>query len=284
MQKIMTAILLFLLIFATSIHAANNKKQKKTNNVTAFATTKLDLDAEMLPEGYRGHSLFDIFSNFKAPAQKGEFEKTSEYETRVNTWKNAKLLGDLKYGDTFAFGIFSDNKSIKYNADTEELEILIYLTPHTLSLETGGGNFYGIRDVRWLEMIYNSQNFGSRVAQTRMGIKTRVNSWGRYSVGVGLTDSSESIIKFSTKMSSLDARLAKPFIAIFAIVNITEPLKINDTKTTAATLDDPDEIVAFYNGFLVDLKSIWVVNSLTGKIITKVNYNPTRDKPIKIYR
>lgn len=240
------------------------KSEKDSKSTITFAITPFDLTAEKLPENYAGHSILDIYQKLVIPKSKGEFEKSEEYEARLDRWKATPILGKITPSDTLAFWVSElsapDVLSLQYDADTEKLTANIAF-----------GHYYGdTGDVRWLEMFYNSKSLGQYMGITRMGVKFRVASHAASRIGIGVTESIEPI-SLSKDISRDEAVRIKPLLRVFAIVTLDEPYKLDGTKSVTASLDDPNEWLIKYRGLYVNLKAILIVNKKTGEIIARAD-------------
>lgn len=267
-MKLPFLVLLFI-AFSSYAHAvpAGEKNSPKQLQMTAKktvpnATTPFDLTAERLPENYAGHSVLGIYQKLIVPRPKGEFEKSEEYEARITRWKESAILGKVTPTSTLAFEISEfmapGALSVKYDADKEELTANISFESHHFDFDR----------VQWLETFYQSKNLGSHIGITRMGVKFRVTSHIGTSIGIGTKDEIEPIS--ITKAYSRDEALrVKSSIRAYAIATLHEPYKIDNSTSSTASLDSPDEWLTRYLGLYVRLYAIWIVNAKTGEVIAK---------------
>ncbi len=261
--------LLFFLVsylsFLTTAEAGKkdiSKQSKKTKSSISYSTIPFDITAEKLSKGYQGHSLLDIYQKLTIPHPKGEFETTEEYEARVARWKLSPILGQITPSDTLAFEILDvlapDALSLKYDADSEELTAKIKFETHD----------FNDGKTRWLETYYRSKNLGSHMGVTRMGVKFKVTSHVGTSIGIGVKEQIEPI-SISRKFSRDEALKLKLLTRVYAIVSLDEPYKVDDSTSSSASLDNPNEWYTKYLGLYVNLKAIILVNIETGEIIAK---------------
>lgn len=94
-----------------------------------------DPSCKTLPRRYRGHDPAAIYEAVAKLAdeelwKKGEFEKTVEYQKRIDeTWNSLQdktLVGDVKFSSTLAFALIGDYSSgliDSYDADSETLSV-----------------------------------------------------------------------------------------------------------------------------------------------------------------
>ncbi len=265
-------VLVSLILAVSSIaHAADTGQARKSSGgtanakkeIAAYATAPFDPTSEKLPTNYRGHNILDMLKKLSPPRAKGEFEKSEEYEARVTRWKETAFLGKVTPIDLLAFEVSEflapDALSVKYDADREEITATISFENHYL--DSG--------EARWLETFYQSKNLGSHIGVTRMGIKFRVTSYLGTSVGLGIKEQIEPV-SISKPMSRDEALRVKTAISAYAITNLAEPYKIDDSMSSTASLDKPSEWLTKYWGLWVNLKAIWFVNRRTGEVIAKV--------------
>lgn len=255
-------ITLLLITITFSAHAApigvmsNSTQPTKTSrSVPPYATTPLDLSVERLPENYKGHNIFDILKQLTPPRGRGEFEKTEEYEARINRWEQLPIFGKVTPVDTLAFEILAqDAFSVRYDADKEEIIA-------NVSFKSG--------KVGWLETHYHSKSLGAHVGVTRMGVKFHVASYIGTSAGLEINNATNKDIFFSKPYPRDEALRIKPFIRAFAIATLEHPYKIDESISSTASLDNPNEWLTRYRGLSANLKAIWLVNTKTGEIMEK---------------
>lgn len=246
---------------APAANATPLKKSAITGKVS-FATAPIDLSIEELPPKYQGHSVLEILQKIRPPRDKGEFEKTDEYEARIAHWKSLPILGSITPSDFLAFELSAsmapDAISVKYDADQEKLTT-------TVTFETHNGSGPG----GWLTTFYRSKVLGSHIGVTSMNVKFRVKSHLGTSVGLSVGGVGNSQFSFSKSLSIDEARRLRPNLAAFAIVSLASPYKVDMRTTETASLTDPNEWLNQFLGLHVWLKAIWLVNQNTGEIILK---------------
>lgn len=269
--KHMRTILLFFLTVAlglTPVNAASSNKKaaikhKSKSQQISFSTNAFDLSVERLPANYIGNDLIDIYQKMQLPREKGEFEKTEEFESRIAFWKTKPILGSIRPGDLLAFelseGIAPDVLSIKYNADEEQITATINIVPQFFHSDSQG----------WLGIFYTSKQIGSRIGTTGMGVKKRVKSFVASNIGLCMPEPTDFSIILSKSMPRDEVLRIKPRLRVLAIVSIVSPYKVDYTETSEASLSDPREWLVYYRGFYVDLKSIWLIDYVSGEIIMK---------------
>ena len=101
-----------------------------------------------------------------------------------------------------------------------------------------------------------------------MGVKFRVTSHVGTSIGIGVKEQIEPI-SISRKFARDEALRLKFLARVYAIVSLDEPYKVDETSSSTASLDNPNEWYTKYLGLYVNLKAIWLVNGETGEIIAK---------------
>lgn len=270
-MKNKAAIFLIFTAIATSLaHAAASSKPQPPEKSAAknasrakFSTSPFDSTSEKLQNNYRGHNILEILQKINPPSEKGEFEKTSEYEARVDHWKESPFFGSLTPTSTLAFE-FSEALSphaidTQYDADKQELTIRVFLQNKYLE----GGR------ARWLETFSQSKNLGSRVGITRMGIKFKVTDYIDTKVGLAIKDQIGAI---TTKLHipSEEAPSIKKNVVGYAIGKIVSPYKVMESQKTNASLDEPFETTTNTWGVWLNLSAILIINRSTGEAITKI--------------
>lgn len=265
-MKLPFLVLLFVTFFSyahavTAGEKTSYKQLQKAASKSIYSTTPFDITVERLPKNYKGHNVLDIFQKLIPPQPKGEFEKTEEYETRIARWKESTILGKITAKDNLAFE-FSEflaphTLSVGYDADRELLTANIYFQRN-----------FDSAHAQWLETFYRSKNLGSHTGITRMGVKFRVTSHIGTSVGIKVKDPIK-YISITKPYSREEARSVKDSIRAYVIATLEEPYKVDESNSTTASLDDPDEWLKEYFGLYVSLKAIWFVNAKTGEVIAK---------------
>lgn len=264
MKKIISALICGTIFTVMSIAGAADKVKptKSAKPINDDSSEPFDTTVGKLPPNYPGHSILGVLQKIVLQRPKGEFEKTEEYETRIDKWKGAAFIGEIAPIDTMAFELSEflarDAMSVKYDADRSVMDIKVSFENRVF--------VYG--KSRWLETFYQSKNLGSRVAVTRMGVKFKVTSHRGLSVGLAIDDGIEDV-SFSKPMTRDEALKVKPYLRAFAIVTLDEPYKIESSTETTASLDSPDEWVTRFFGLSAKLSAIWLVNKKTGEVLAK---------------
>lgn len=269
-MKKFVLILVLLLCSLQNINAANKAITKKKTQELQYSTVPFNESIEKLPINFIGHDLVRINEKIVLPKPKGEFERSEEYDARLERWKQSPIIGKISPKDTMAFMVsesMTNALSVKYDADTEVL---------TVGLSFEYPSFESKSETSWLEMFYNSKNLGSQNGVTRMGIKFRYNNWLGLSTGlvVKKTDEDRYNIKrndivITEKFSREVIQKIKPFLGVLVIGTLEEPYNMVYISNNTASLDDPNDWTTYYKGLYFNIKSIWVINRLTGEIVAK---------------
>lgn len=245
---------------ATSAEQAQ-KKPAPNKAPTLYSTAPFDPTIERLNANGRFHDLLAIAKHLHPPRERGEYEKSDEYETRVANWMTTKFYGELKPTDILAFPaipkIAPDTVNFEYDADAELLRVKV-------ACEQDPYLAHGC----WLETSYNSKNLGSRIGTTRMGVKFRVTSHVALSVGLGVKEPILNI-RFSIPMDRDTAIKLKNRLGILAVGRMASPYAIEKTLSSTASLDDPKESLTYYQILHFHLQEIWLFDVQSGDVLHK---------------
>ena len=257
--------LLAAIVAVGSVAPAGNAatSNKSLTGKFSYSSEPLDYSVEKLPPHFQGHNLFEAIQKIKPPRNKGEFEKTKDFEARVARWKSLPFLGSITPTDFLAFelGAFSpETVSYQYDADREELKVTVQKEYHSSPPGT------------WIETFRHSKTLGSYIGVTGMGVKLRVTKHSINSVGIAV--SGDVLIlsdpfSFTKSIPVEEAQQLKPNLAAFAIVTLASPYKVNERTSETASLSDPNERLTQFSGLYVWLKSIWLINKKTGDVLVK---------------
>lgn len=251
---------LALLVSASVAYAASPAVPAKS--VDAYSTGPFNTEIDSLPPKFRGHDLFEVYQKIKPPKNKGEFETTVEYESRVARWRSLPFLGKLTPEDTLAFVIFPqlspDAVKTDYDADQSLLKVSVNFENH----------YVADGSERWLETYFTSKNLGARPAVTRMGVKFRVTYHTLDSFGLAVDDKYQNMV-FSLPTERQQALELKVYLRVLAVVELVTPYRVKFFGGTTASLTDPDDWSNNYFGLKVKLKELWLYNSKTGEVLVK---------------
>jgi hypothetical protein len=232
-----------LLLFLALVFSVTAQKPKPTPFVFTEAAT-------VVPSDYKGNTPAELsrtISEYQNPNQepaKGEFEKTVDYQKRIEEWrKTRKPISLRKY--ILAAG------STNYDADTE---ILTVSTESPIIMET-----------RNEESTYEAQN----------GLGAKVTVKKTHTAAYALQIEGSADVEIS--IPPAEAQKLKPQIRILLIVDLAPPFStIQMLPKKDATFFEPTETTGSLVTYFATLRGVWVMDNRTGKVLAK---KPTQNNP-----
>jgi len=237
---------------------------------------------------YAGHDLRMIYSVLESRlSPKGEYEKTSEYQDRLQRSMNEPIVGELKPNDLFAF-VFQPKRSfdsgqvyLEYDADKEEMIVHVNSTQDDRKYPDNREGEYS-RAIIWREASKSRSYVGSNAFGASTDV-TSINS-EHYALLFDMSRSKflDAVQKGNWHSSSIsdsgevrfhlpaaEAKKLRDLLRVLIVCSIKEPPVTNGYAYNAPTISDPTEI-AFKDNYLhVALDSIWVFDDETGKVYAK---------------
>jgi len=223
---------------------------------------------DKLPPGYKGNNIKNIYERLqqKIPT-KGQFEKTEEYEKRVQ---------GVKINEVYAFSV-EDELKIEYSPDNENLEVDIRL----LHIQNDD-DFTNYLKNKFISVKESSVKATSYVASNAFGAKTVVRKfsgiiYGVYAVNSLREDPYWVVPVFLNLDVGLKVAEAKKHMNSLKVLLIGVPRLYGDPLKFAfkgkylakPTFDDPVEFSYGVRGLNVEIVEIWLYNFKTGNIVKK---------------
>lgn len=228
------------------------EKQEKAEKLDALIKQKI---GQKLPPNYKGHDFQKTYTKyFETLLGKGEFEKSDVYEKRLHS---------INLDEVYAFAITDkDTLEITYDPDKEVVDIEIKpLSAYRFLPKTDGDNSI------WPFIILKTtkKKVSSYVGSNAFGAKKVIKKYEANKYGV-------QVEKNNSVSFSMPIREAKKYKDNMSILLICKPQIKNDVLAfigsyySEPTFDNPVEISYGVLGLNMELLSIWVYDSKTGKI------------------
>lgn len=226
--------------------------KEKVEKLDALIKQKI---GQKLPPNYKGHDFQKTYTKyFETLLGKGEFEKYDVYEKRLHS---------INLDEVYAFAITEkDNLEITYDPDKEVVDIEIKpLSAYRFLPKTDGDNSI------WPFIILKTtkKKVSSYVGSNAFGAKKVIKKYEANKYGV-------QVEKNNSISFSMPIREAKKYKDNMSILLICKPQIKNDILAfmgsyySEPTFDNPVEISYGVLGLNMELLSIWVYDSKTGKI------------------
>lgn len=228
----------------------------------AFSSVPFSRDVSVLPPGYRGHSLRDLFLKMLPPEPKGEFETTAQFQARV-----AKAVAPA---GVYAFILDNElaGPRVQYDADAQRFEIKV--------LEDFGVIRGNKRDASVRAITVNrSRRERSYEAGNAFGAKVDVTEVAYTSYGLvidgpppGIGPEREHV--FSVPVPVSEAQKVKGGLSVLFVCEphpAAFPATFGGSETTGApTIATPFQSTTDYSYVRVQLLDVWVFDRNTGRV------------------
>lgn len=231
-----------------------------SEETVVYDTASFDLSTQKLPQNYNGHDIEKVYIALRQVPEKDEFETTEAYKKRLQAATPPSL---------YAFRdepVYSE-----YNADTEMLEIPLYL--RTANVRDASCTVAGIITKR----IENPVK--KYTGKTAFGVEVEVEKHSGEEYGfafgsdnIGGYDSDFGFIKI--RLAPDAAKSQKDNLAMIYVCKIRASddaltFAFLDLELQTATISNPVEEDYTQHYVFADLLEIWVYNYLTGEILSK---------------
>lgn len=252
------------------------------------AAVPFDVSTKKLPPNFTGHNIKALYAELskrQSRAEKGEFETTTEFESRVKREADAPILGGLPVDSTLAFKLMNASGETVYDADAQTLTLALALGKPIKEYES-------VEYMRELSVEYEiakdtyqaSNAMGAQIDVTRhrgknynlafanfptFQVKRYLNSITRK---LGYTSDIHKIdaIVIEMSMDVPTAKRVRDTLAALAIVRLVKPYTFEGTFYDKPTFNRPEEffVQSFYLN--VEVLELWVYDTATGEIYAKL--------------
>jgi hypothetical protein len=219
-----------------------------------------------------GHDVREVYRALKARSQleeKSEFETTQAYRERIAKTRTRPVLGALPLDAAFVFEV--EKQSVRYDADAQQLEIVLMLFP------VKNGLHYD-ENAESLPSTFSERSHGSYVGTNAFGAAVDVSTlWAEsYPLVVKNVASfpgdmrAGRLLKKTLTVAPEEAKRAKENLRVFAISRLAPPFTSEGEVYIPATFDIPQEFHATYYYVHVEVLALWFYDAGTGRVITRI--------------
>ena len=264
-----------------------------------YSETAFQLNAASLPPLYKGHDvvrLSEVLAQRKANAVKGEFETSAQWRARLNAEEAAPTVGTLLLSSLYAFalddGRLTDEAEdparlyryrriqAEYNADKSAFDVYIAFGEGVVTAE----GKLDKSESRTLTVAQTSLKPYYEVRNNAFGgtVTVEVNHDTLYELlGSDLNDfpTAQHDDRSETQVAWLHAAFTAPNdqakaikqnIAALAICTLQPPFFRAGKLVSIGTFDSPLTQFIDYNYINVDVVSLWIYDTVSGKVYARV--------------
>ncbi len=248
----------------------------------AFGQT-LPKDSKKVPPSFKGNDAKLIArSLLTSPLykRKDEFETSAAYEARTNNLAAATLGDGTKADSELVFKLAEfrrllDLTKVSYDADAELLTLTLDVKEFT---DLVGKSNYNAT-VALAPSDY--RDLGKYIGENSFGVKREISrsEFDQYRLvvnnlkdfpGIRPRSIGYEAWKIPIKMPATQARDAKDVLAILYFARLVKPYLGLDFFDKKPKIDSPSEISSTTYYLYANVSEIWIFNSLTGEIYTKI--------------
>ena len=290
--------LVFALLSGNIFCQQKSKKKFKTTTSTksikktsSYDISPFDLNIKQLPIDYKGVNpliLYNQLENRSSNLIKSEYETTLEFQSRQLVIRDKLIVGKIGVDSLIALklGIAKyKNIKIKYNADTEMMNIKIKLDD-LVNID------YKYDDTKRKNELIEEDNSSTYIGSNAFGATKEVTkskttsynilfeNWQCYSNSIEKREMQGLGNNLSVDLK-IDAITAKRIdenandsknseLGCLYIGTLTEPYISKGYFYNAATFEDPTEYSKSYKYINLTVHEIWLFNTKTGQIYNKL--------------
>lgn len=205
-----------------------------------------------LPPNYLGadiKGLLSSISDSKVLAPKSEFETSAQYDARIASFANVRLLGDISPNEQIAFVIAADSNNliISYDADTQDFTIGLKGSSRNFLIEPGRPAYVTldlVSDLQTPKKYMGSNAMGASVVIEELdgqdyGLAIPPENWLFSQEGIIASGASKENILLALHASSDRAPSIKPQLRIAIVGKSNEPYILHDVFGKDATFTEP---------------------------------------------
>ncbi len=272
-----------------------------------YSTEPLDPNATRLPPEYLGHDVEatverveEIFES--GNVEKSEYEKTSEYRKRLETFKSelAKkaLYGNLTFDSTLALAFTQGGESsisadCEYDADAERFTVSFGgYAPYDVDMSNDySGNYYGFRFCR--ELLQSDEYVGVN----GFGVEKKIEKEIYFSCGIVYTDSRGLRISYGDEIrlknvppaQAQEIGEALSVLCVFKLMCLEEKESekpgirsyIHGGHLLEPTMSFPYEMFDSMYAVCTTIPEFWLYNYKTGEVYAKYSLKDVKNNVAK---
>jgi hypothetical protein len=276
---------IFLLCLGCAVSLARSQSSHHLSKPSSLKAV-FDQSSNKLPPYFQGDDaniLYRAIAQKLVHPDKGEFESSAEYESRLQVFASQPILGKTAAGDEFAFVLGLGGESVRdadatvygkiqtsYDADAQMLTVTIPLDP----LSDQDGNFFDWASI-WKR---DGVPLGSYIGSNAFGVKAQVRRFNDLSTEILIANSDWLQSDCSknpgdvTCSVSLGSSIARSFAAhprVLVIGELLPPFISSQEDTCEPTVDAPSEIHHHYKLLHFRLDQLWLFDGETGAVLRK---------------
>lgn len=247
-------------------------------------TRGFDNSVEKLPPNFKGEHfqqlLREVIQRYlldKEPS-KGEFEKTEDFKKREQRFYDRPFSSGVNKGSLLAFVIPQKHLDINYNADNEIFNVnaKVYKPCKT------SNQYWWI--CKSLIMNYKFDDSGDYFGSNMFGKKVLVDKQTEYVSGIELADWSSvepngnDLYSFTLSAPISAAPKIKPQLDLLVVGYLgKKPYEIYKNRSEPS-INNPTDKIIYIENLVIDVRSIWFFNSVSGEIFSKIDSKEERTK------
>lgn len=268
------------------------KQDKKSNFETKFSMSIIERD-RISPE-YTGLPIAQVVDSIEKLSDqvKGEFESTTDFNSRKAAALSGKFMGDLSVDDTYAFTVpvvkmtsYSSGLKYDFNADTSKLSL--FALAYSKSMNGIGAPNYltSPRQSNGLDQfdldfkvnstnIYQASNaYGASVSVTNtvttiLGIAANKISFLTYErESYDYTNPTPSV---QLNIDNTKAARELPALKAIVVIKLNEPYIAYDYMHSKPTIDKPTEYASQGKYLTGNVLGIVFYSGLTGEVFARL--------------
>ena len=228
--------------------------------VPAYSQIQFDPNTLRVPLHFMGNDIVRLYKAFAAlhDAEKAEYETTDQFNKRIELAEAKLFMGSKTETATLSFVI---PVKAEYDADSEMLIVQVH----------GGPDRDNATSVRVKQSKSERSYIGSNAYGAKIAVhETFINS---YFLLINNTNQfTNADLSIAVKMLADEARKIKGTLSALAVCTITKGDIQTDKDVTwkKPTFDDPHEVFEQLWFLRTNLLAIWLFDSSSGKVHTKV--------------
>lgn len=259
---------LVFLVAAISAHAQTNSVPLNPSDKlsTGYEREPFGLTQQKLRKQFKGYDAETLYRALYTPP-KNEYETSAAYQARLNAVLAKHLYGSIQGNSAVAFILRqtdtfgeSDVISWSYDADTKKIQVQID-SPEKASISCEDCPPVLITKTQMIDS-------GSYVGQTAFGVRSNIKKHYIKAYGVAV-DSWPFRKDYEIEMEVAAAEAAESHLRLILIGHLIPPWTSDQEDFRLPAIDSPQDFDAKIHAVYMHPEQLWVVNVLTGDILSK---------------
>ncbi len=277
--------LLPIIILSLSVSAFTQVKPKpkpKPKPKISIIDKPIELSTESFPPNFTGinlHKLAAGMSIYSDQLNKGEFEKTTDYEKRISDLESKPIFDEI-YQNSLV-GFVTKNLYIKYDADGEILNLKLYTTEDTDKAclkNVGISKQLYFSDCRQIPLLSQTVGESSYIGQNAFGVKKEIKQTDLIDFGLTVVIGSIDVqsrdyfgYAVDLKFTPIEAKRLKDNFRAIIIGELQKPILNKSATYEKPTINSPSEVLTLHHRFVLKIKEIWFFDQQTGRIYVRLH-------------